>query len=197
MCERLAITTQDLLATHSRLYDVQAQQQYPYISNRINHADTMTSTPMNESNTLNNLSYSTLPHNSNSNTMMTTMGQMQPPQPVLIPQTNQFQQPLNHHQQSNPQQQDRQLQQQFIDSTIDFNSCEFLYDSALFSQMIFDNYTQPSDIKYLPSHYDRYSMALNTSSAVNSNYQQQQAYPLSHQQQPKSNHNNNFSSWRM
>jgi hypothetical protein len=49
---------------------------------------------------------------------------------------------------NHPQQQ-QQFNQPYLSNDIDFNSCEFLYDSALFGQIIFDTTFTNSNSKYL------------------------------------------------
>lgn len=207
MCERLAITTRDMLSAHSRLYDV--QQDYSYDTKRIEDMQTTRpdidaitaisgnvgsllppSTSSTSSSTLSYASNLNNSNNNNSNNNNSTasmlpplnIGQMQQQQQMqtsLIPQTgsnnnnttttNNNYHPQAHaqqaHQQHHPQPPPPQPQQ-FVNSDIDFNSCEFLYDSALFGQIMFGNSSviaKPHDMKYMPSQHDQYSMILNTS----------------------------------
>ncbi|KAL7318297.1 hypothetical protein PS15m_004533 [Mucor circinelloides] len=83
----------------------------------------------------------------------------------LQPQPQPQPQPQSQHQpQEQPQQQQSSGGYQLIpgsmnNSDIDFNSCEFLYDSALFGQIIFDTSKGGSDVNLAPQYSMPMSMA--------------------------------------
>ncbi|GAN11473.1 conserved hypothetical protein [Mucor ambiguus] len=86
------------------------------------------------------------------------------PQPQSQEQSQQ-QQPMGGYQ---------QLQQGSINNNdIDFNSCEFLYDSALFGQIIFDTSKGGSDVNLAP----QYSMPMSMSNQSNTYAPYQQQLP--------------------
>lgn len=182
MCERLAITTRDLLATHSRLYDVQSQQEYPY-NRRMDYGGSMSNPESNNthispySNNINNYHQ---PHINYHQQQKTNNYHQQHIQSYYHQQHPQHLQPSPQQSQQPQQSQPKQL---FDSTLVDFNSCEFLYDSGVFSQIVFDDsaFNNPSDIKYLPSQNDQYSMVLNTS-----------AY-----NQPQQQTSNNTTTWRI
>lgn len=173
MSERLASTTRDMLAAHSRLYDVQEQHNYAYEKKRFN---AIQSSP--DVDSLASMSTVETPHPSSSTSVAypyidnaMAMQPMSMQQPLLQP-YQQIQQQHQRQQQHNNQQeqQQQQLQQQHQGGNIDFNSCEYLYDSALFGQIIFDSAKiNNSDMNYLPSQQqEQYSAMLNEAT----NYQQ-------------------------
>lgn len=143
MSERLAITTRDLLSAHSRLYEttqpLPKNNTYMYDQqNRMNNnilppnQQPNKSPDMNSANLIPASSYPAFVVNNNNHTNNNLIS------PVQQDQLQQQQQlPLN---------------TQTISNDIDFNSCEFLYDSALFGQIIFDNANSSiNNNKYLNS----------------------------------------------
>ncbi|KAG2230456.1 hypothetical protein INT48_008791 [Thamnidium elegans] len=143
MSERLASTTRDMLSAHSRLYDIQEQQEFPYESKRF-----IQNSPDIDSLTSISTVETSLPITSTApypfNNVMPVQANMSIQQPILPP---------------------YQVQQQQQAQDIDFNSCEFLYDSALFGQIIFDS-TKSNNSDTLAPQQNPY--VLNTSV----NYQQ-------------------------
>jgi hypothetical protein len=160
MSERLATTTRDMLSVHSRLYDVEEQQAYnearktkalnlnkqftPQVSEPVNN----TSSP-----------YQYTPYASE--LPLPIQPQTQPQQ--SIPQNIQSQpehqspqqQPMLQNQPLPQQQQQQQYDNTLtstsfpiygLNSSVDFNSCEFLQDSELFGQIVFDNTRNTSNI---------------------------------------------------
>jgi hypothetical protein len=199
MSERLASTTRDMLAAHSNSYEEKrisnATQSIssPDIDSLASITTTETSLPPPPPPLLTSATSSSYvpfnnSNNNNNNMMATTMQEQQqqivPPMP---PQQQNILPPTT----SAPYQ-DQQQQQGMSNNDIDFNSCEFLYDSALFGQIIFDT-TGKGELNYLPPQQQQpnYSIMLNTSTigmnnggAGGSNYQQQPVYP---QQSVKNN----------
>lgn len=146
VCERLAVTTKDLLSAHIRLYDGAQQEQqlkgstYTYNQNKriddvlppsqepdniqqqqykITNTMLPISSTENRSEFIRPSTYSSFTssdsnNSANDNLMAAMHAQQQHLQSTLTP-------------------------QQVIRNDIDFNSCEFLYDSAMFGQIIFDN----------------------------------------------------------
>ena len=132
MCERLAITTRDMLAAHSRLYEVQGPED-PYPTKRlqnvhINRPD------------INILCNQPQVASYRPNLMMPA---------VQIPYSTQQSYPTH---QSYPA--------PFVMDDIDYNSCSFLLDSALFDQVMF-SYPTSMTSKYMSPENDGYRMILN------------------------------------
>ncbi|KAI7884277.1 hypothetical protein K492DRAFT_174190 [Lichtheimia hyalospora FSU 10163] len=128
MCERLALTTKDLLLTHTKLYN---EQHIIQPSDTQDHDEYPTTTTAAESST-NQVTGTTLLQEddttqSNSPTMEDIQQQLQSANlPLLLPQ----------------QQSAFPLLQETLNGSsgdIDFNSFDFLYDSALFGQIMLDN----------------------------------------------------------
>jgi hypothetical protein len=149
MSERLASTTRDMLAVHSRLYDVEEQQAY----NEARKTKAL------------NLNKQFTPQVDNtSSPYQYTPYASELPLPIQpqqsIPQNIQSQpEHQSPQQQSMLQNQPLQQQQQYdnnltstsfpiygLNSSVDFNSCEFLQDSELFGQIVFDNTRNTSNI---------------------------------------------------
>lgn len=187
MSERLANTTRDMLATHSRLYEVQeraferkrSSNTTLQSSSDIDSLASMSSTT--ENNSLpSSTPYASYSSNNNGNnnivpgtaTMSTRAPLQQSPQSISQQQPIQ-QQPLSSTNNTNAyqQQQQSQLTQIMNNENIDFNSCEFLYDSALFGQIIFDttNQKDPNELCNINSQQsmqqDYSSIMLNTNNA--------------------------------
>ncbi|ORZ01297.1 fungal-specific transcription factor domain-domain-containing protein [Syncephalastrum racemosum] len=190
MCERLALTTEDLLLTHSRLYDTRYQEEYPVYDDK-RSSDSQTTEqmstsfrpppplpktsekqtnerveqlqvgypPLSSAPSSSSLymppnkasvaySYSATPNNRPIEASLDRQHQQQRsslsntrgPLPHQNPQQRSQQHP---HAQSHLQQTHvySALAQSFCgdgNAEVDFNSCEFLYDSALFGQIMFD-----------------------------------------------------------
>lgn len=136
-----------MLATHSRLYDVREQHDYAYDKKRFNNIQ---ESP--DAGSLGSMSTVETPHPS------TTVALAYPYMENTIPMNMPMLPPY-------PRQ----------DVNVDFNSCEYLYDSALFGQMVFDSSkVNNSDMNYLPQQ-EQYSAMLNEA-----NYQP--SYPDKNQQ---------------
>lgn len=195
MCERLAVTTRDMLSTHSRLYDVQEQEGYSSYdsSNRLSPPKNNSSSneamshaqpqlPQNNSPDIDSLTSIATPEHSNppitssvalsypsfpirnSNTVIPIQQQQsQPRTQLLLPQNIM---PTSYNQ-----------EQGMNNNDIDFNSCEFLYDSALFGQIIFDSTdnnnknSTNNDINYWTPQYTPLTSMPPTSSTTPSMYQ--------------------------
>ncbi|KAG0164650.1 hypothetical protein DFQ28_009634, partial [Apophysomyces sp. BC1034] len=127
MCERLAITTRDLLATHSRMYEMHYRQglykqeeiQYPKVSEvqRSQNTDMPSLTSL--LSPPNGFPYTLAPPPQQQQQQGVQMQPQPPQQPFSLLGENTLVTGANH-------------------GEIDFNSCEFLYDSALFGQIMFD-----------------------------------------------------------
>ncbi|OBZ91795.1 hypothetical protein A0J61_00127 [Choanephora cucurbitarum] len=127
MSERLALTTRDMLSAHSRLYDVQEHQD---AANRMSVRHSKSSSVSQSPDTYHPPQHSSsqlYPSPSSSSSYIPSRNSNLNP---TIPQTNTASSPLST---------SVALQQQGISNQTDFNSCEFLYDSALFGQIIFDS----------------------------------------------------------
>ena len=127
MSERLALTTRDMLSAHSRLYDVQEHQE---AANRMSVRHSKSSSVSQSPDTYHPPQHSSsqlYPSPSSSSSYIPSRNSNLNP---TIPQTNTASSPLST---------SVALQQQGISNQTDFNSCEFLYDSALFGQIIFDS----------------------------------------------------------
>ena len=142
MCERLALTTKDLLLTHTKLYneqhiiqpnDTRDHDEYPTTTGAESSTNHVTGTTLlQEDNTT----------QSNSPNMEDIQQQLQSADfPLLLPQ-QQSALPL--------------LQETLNGSTgdIDFNSFDFLYDSALFGQIMLDNNNTARPTTTTPSTND-------------------------------------------
>ncbi|KAG1077018.1 hypothetical protein G6F42_025128 [Rhizopus arrhizus] len=188
MSERLSLTTRDMLSAHSRLYDVQ-EQEYNYEASRLSHpmqhhqqapqqqqmmqiqqqhplqpsasiqqqqlnspdVDSLASISTVETSNIPTTSASLSYPSYVSNTNIMPIRLQPQSQPQSLPQSQpQQQQPLGGYQ---------LLPGSMNNSDIDFNSCEFLYDSALFGQIIFDTSKGGSDVNLAPQYSMPMSMA--------------------------------------
>ncbi|CEG81074.1 hypothetical protein RMATCC62417_15316 [Rhizopus microsporus] len=158
--ERLALTTQDMLAAHSRLYDVQEQEENQ--KKKYEH----------------NLKQINSPAAKASSVSSTDTGLLSQPMPIpatsselayppafidsnVQPYYNQQQPPL-------PLQQQQQQQLGVGGNEIDFSSSEFLYDSALFGQMILDTSKPPNMTANMFSYYPPASTSASTTTTTTS-----------------------------
>lgn len=137
MSERLASTTRDMLSAHSRLYDVQEQQQrheYGFDKKRFQAQNG------NEGSIASSVTPTTgVEASRQPQPQQGRFGYMDNNMPVQMPIL--------------PYGQDRPEE-------VDFNSCAYLYDSTLFGQMVFDSTkVNNSEMNYLPQ--DQYSVMLN------------------------------------
>jgi hypothetical protein len=185
MSERLAATTRDMLAAHSKLYDVQDQEEYssydasnrllppnnntnlsekkPQPQNNSPDLDSLASIASPEPNTSSaSLSYpSFVPNSSNTIIPMQQQQQQSQPQPAQNIMPNSYNQ--EHVGMNN--------------NDIDFNSCEFLYDSALFGQIIFDSTNNndktgsSNDINYWTPQYSILTSMAPTNNTTATMYQ--------------------------
>lgn len=140
MSERLAETTRDMLAAHSRLYDVQEQQAYQEAKKTSSGSCSANNRSMSQSN------LTASPQVSESVASVASVSTTDTNVPISHPyfQANIVAQSQAQH---HPQSTGTVFSDPFsanaphagMNSDIDFNSCEFLYDSALFGQIIFDN----------------------------------------------------------
>ena len=128
MCERLALTTRDLLLTHSRLYDTQYRQDY-YTEPTVPSVSAVS--PSSQASTQNAPVAETLTSINNAILAAITEPEAAEPPFALV------KDPVAQQHSALPL-----LQESFPFTTssgeIDFNSSEFLYDSALFGQIMFD-----------------------------------------------------------
>lgn len=118
--------------------------------------------------------------------------QIQQQEQAPVAQQPMHQLPSNNNTYQQQQQQQEQPQQQGMNNdnidNVDFNSCEFLYDSALFGQIIFDTTKHSTNEFYnlssqQPQQQDYTALVLNVTAAPLSisnppqqMYQQQQPY---------------------
>jgi hypothetical protein len=189
MSERLAVTTRDMLAAHSRLYDVQEQEEYSSYnaSNRLpalnNHASSSeTKPPQNNSPDIDSLASIATPEPSTIPTTTSSAASLS--YTSFVPNNNSTVIPMQQ-QQTQPQSQQQNIlpntynQEQIGmgNNDIDFNSCEFLYDSALFGQIIFDSTSNNNklgsnnDINYWTPQYSMLTPSSNTATTMYQPYQ--------------------------
>lgn len=170
MGDRLAIATQDMLKTHSRLYDVHAQEkvQKTYPNNSF--------TPLNSSPEVTTSSASTPDQIIFPQTTQKLNSQSATPEmPYPASFTSNTTQPYTYGQPS--------AQELDISSNgIDFDSSDFLYDSALFGQMILDTSRPPQMTSNFLGYYPQTTNT--TSSTFGASYPiyQQPTFPFSYQQ---------------
>ncbi|KAI8973237.1 fungal-specific transcription factor domain-containing protein [Mycotypha africana] len=153
ICERLSTTARNMLAAHSRLYDVEYRKygENNPISNTRNYIHTnnsnqapfplsqqqqqpfqgqpvqQLSSPLNTN--VSSINASSITSSSYSSFIPTSTAHVQQTPPVSM---------SNPHQQQNSYSSDSLFHQLGYLTNIDFNSSEFLYDSNLFGQIIFD-----------------------------------------------------------
>ncbi|KAF7730381.1 hypothetical protein EC973_002187 [Apophysomyces ossiformis] len=128
MCERLAVTTRDLLGTYNRMYEMHHSQE-PYKQEGAQYSK-VSDVPRSQNNDMPSLTSLLSPSGSFPYNITPQQQQQQQQQPIQMQPQSQ-QQPfslLN----------DNTLVTAANHGEINFNSCEFLYDSALFGQIMFD-----------------------------------------------------------
>ena len=162
MGERLALTTQDMLAAHSRLYDVQEQEENQ--TKKYEHNLKQINSPAAKASSVSSTDTGLL---SQSMPIPATSSELTYP-PTFIdnnvqPYYNQQQPPLPLQQQ---QQQQQQQQLGVGNNEIDFSSSEFLYDSALFGQMILDTSKPPNMTANMFSYYPPASTSASTTTTT-------------------------------
>lgn len=140
LCERLASTTKDLLSAHTKLYSAQLQQPQPYYPSAA--APDRTIQPSQSIATTSTTSSSTSSSPTDRFFIPTSSSTPFAYQPsVFVPNTPSTL--LSHaSQQSTLSYLAEALPASNGSGEIDFNSSQFLYDSALFGQIMFDGYRQ-------------------------------------------------------
>lgn len=168
MGNRLAAATQDMLKAHSKLYDVRDQEknkrQNEYTNNQFTQLRNTNSSPEIMSSSA-----------STEGTMLFSQTASSTTSEVPFPTTFM----------SNDMQAYAYNQPQSLDMSnngIDFDSSDFLYDSALFGQMILDTSRPAQATNNLFGYYSSAHTSSTAPHPVAASLYQQSPYPFSHQQ---------------
>ncbi|CAO3661758.1 unnamed protein product [Rhizopus stolonifer] len=171
--ERLAITTNDMLSVHGKLYDGQDQD------TRLKQKEKITSYYNPKSNTDNKASITTAP---NEVLLSSPEASIIPTSAInILPFPSLNSDSISTYNYSQPQ------QPGINGNEIDFNSCEFLNDSALFGQMVLDTSKPPQTMGNMFGYYPPLTNIIPPSTTTTASYPivapLYQPYPYSYQQQ--------------